>query len=140
MENWIAEALHDFDHASRAGASATAAEPRARAARYDPRNRRVVVDLTNGCTFAFPVQLAQGLSDAGDVDLAQVEVLPGGEGLHWERLDADLSVPRLVMGIFGSGAWMRELGRKGGSASSSAKRKAARANGRKGGRPVKQAA
>jgi len=60
--------------------------------------------------------------------------------LHWEHLDADLSVPRLVMGIFGSGAWMRELGRKGGSASSAAKRKAARANGRKGGRPAKQAA
>ena len=140
MENWITEALADFDRASRAGASAAASEPRARAARYDAGNRRVVVDLSNGCTFMFPVQLAQGLSGAGDADLAQVEVLPGGEGLHWEQLDADLSVPRLVMGIFGSGAWVRELGRKGGSASSTAKRKAARANGRKGGRPAKQVA
>ena len=129
MENWITEALGDFDRAARAGARAAAAEPRARAARYDAKNRRIVVDLTNGCTFAFPVQLAQGLSGAGGAALAEVEVLPGGEGLHWERLDADLSLPRLVMGIFGSGAWMRELGRKGGSASSVAKRKAARANG-----------
>jgi len=140
MENWISEALEDFDSAARTGASAAASEPRARAARYDAENRRVIVDLTNGCTFMFPAQLAQGLSDANDADLAQVEVLSGGEGLHWEQIDADLSVPRLVMGIFGSGAWMRELGRKGGSASSAAKRKAARANGRKGGRPAKQAA
>ena len=114
MEYWITKALHDFERASRAGAGAAATEPRARAARYDARNRRVVVDLTNGCTFAFPVQLAQGLSGAGGAELAEVEVLRGGEALHWEQLDADLSVPRLVMRIFGGGASMRELGRKGG--------------------------
>ncbi len=140
MENRITEAMAGFDLASRAGASAAASEPRARAARYDAGTRRMIVDLTNGCTFTFPVQLAQGLSSAGNADLAEVEVLPGGEGLHWEKLDADLSLPRLVMGIFGSAAWMRELGRKGGSAVPAAKRKAAPANGRKGGRPVKQAA
>ena len=29
-------------------------EPRAAAARYDPQLGRVVVELTNGCTFTFP--------------------------------------------------------------------------------------
>ncbi|MSP96175.1 MAG: DUF2442 domain-containing protein [Betaproteobacteria bacterium] len=140
MQDWTAEALGAFERASRAGARAAAREPRARAARYDAANGRVVVDLTNGCTFMFPAQLAQGLRGAGAADLAHVEVLPGGEGLHWEKLDADLSVPRLVTGIFGSSAWMRELSRKGGSASSVARRKAARANGKKGGRLAKQAA
>ena len=36
-------------------------EPRADAVRYDKRNSRIIVDLTNGCTFAFPPRVAQGL-------------------------------------------------------------------------------
>ena len=60
-------------------------------------------------------------------------------GLHWEKLDADLSIASLVVGIFGSHAWMRELARRGGPASSPTKSAAARANGAKGGRPKKSA-
>jgi hypothetical protein len=67
--------------------------------------------------------------------LAEVEVTPIGFGLHWEKLDADLGVPHLVMGIFGSKAWMRELARRGGSVTSAAKARASRENGKKGGRP-----
>lgn len=58
-------------------------------------------------------------------------------GLHWEKLDADLSIVSLVVGIFGSHAWMREIARRGGSASTPAKVAAARANGANGGRPKK---
>ena len=50
----------NFDRASKAGGRATAAEPRARKARYDAKNDRIVVELTNGCIFAFPPRLAQG--------------------------------------------------------------------------------
>src|SRR5260370_28396160 len=39
-------------------------EPRAAAARYDRQLGRVVVELTNGCTFTFPPRLAQGLETA----------------------------------------------------------------------------
>lgn len=69
-----------------------------------------------------------------------MEVEGNGYGLHWESLDADLTVPGLLAGIFGSTAWMRELGRRGGSAASEAKARAARENGRKGGRPRKKRA
>ncbi len=121
--------------AERAGAAAAAAEPRAKTARYDARHDRVVVEMTNGCVFAFPPRLAEGLRNATPAQLRGVEVTPRGGGLHWETLDVDLSVPRLVLGVFGSRAWMSELGRRGGSASSRAKALSARRNGKLGGRP-----
>jgi hypothetical protein len=124
----------------RAGKLATPASgPRALAARYDRKNHRVVVDLTNGCTFTFLPSMAQGLTDATTEQLAEVRVAGRGYGLHWPSLDADLSVPGLLAGLFGSSAWMKEMGRLGGSSTSEIKRAAARANGRKGGRPKKAA-
>jgi hypothetical protein len=110
------------------------AEPRAAAVRYDRQLRRVIVDLTNGCTFAFPPRLAQGLESAGDDQLSEVEILGAGYGLHWEALDVDLSIPGLLAGVFGTRAYMA---RRAGQAKSPAKAAAARANGAKGGRPRK---
>jgi len=125
--------------AKTAGAAALENEPRAKAARYSPTRRQVIVELTNGCSFIFPVDKAQGLAGASNKDLADVQILGKGFGLHWEKLDADLSIPSLVVGIFGSKAWMRELARRGGASTSPAKATAARANGAKGGRPSKSA-
>jgi len=110
-------------------------------ARYDARHRRVVVGLNTGVLVAFPVELAEGLSGARPADLAEIEISPAGTGLHWPRLDADLYVPALLQGVFGSKSWMaRQLGTAGGSVRSDAKTAAARANGHKGGRPRKRAA
>ena len=118
------------------GRIAQQAEPRATSARYDLKNERIIVDLTNGCTFAFPPRMAQGLEAATDDELASVEILGAGYGLHWEDLDTDLSVPGLLAGLFGTKAYMA---RRAGQARSPAKSAAARANGAKGGRPRKQA-
>jgi hypothetical protein len=116
--------------------SADRTEPRATAARYDPTSGRVSVDLTNGCSFAFPARALQGLAEASAPDLAAVEVIGAGLGLHWESLDADFTVPGLLTGLFGGAAWLaREQARRAGSATSPAKAQAARENGRKGGRP-----
>jgi hypothetical protein len=118
------------------GAEAARSEPRARAAHFDSGTGRVVIELTNGCVFEFPAELGQGLRGATAEQLSEIEVFPGGRGLHWEALDADLSVPGLLAGLFGSEKWMAErLGRRGGSVRSDAKSRAARANGLKGGRP-----
>jgi len=81
-------------------------EPRAKRARYDRKTGRVLVELTNGCSFAFPARRAQGLEDASDDELADVSILGCGLGLHWEKLDVDLSVPGLLAGLFGTKAWM----------------------------------
>ena len=111
-------------------------EPRAATARYDRRLLRVIVELTNGCTFMFPPRLAQGLETATADQLAAVEVLGAGYGLHWESLDVDLSIPGLLAGLFGTRAYMA---RHAGQARSPAKAAAARVNGAKGGRPRKAA-
>jgi hypothetical protein len=113
---------------------------RAAAARYDRVTGRVTLDLTNGCAYAFPARLVEDLNGATDDQLADVEVDGLGFNLHWPALDADLYVPALVSGIFGTRAWMtRELARRAGLATSPAKAAAARANGAKGGRPRKVA-
>jgi hypothetical protein len=136
-----AEILARIPGAIKAAEEADDREPRAAAVSYDAESRRVRIDLTNGCAFEFPAALAQGLAGAAPEDLAQVSVYPGGEGLRWERLDADLSVPGLLAGAFGGEAWMRQMGRqmgqKGGSARTQSKARAARENGMRGGRPRK---
>ncbi len=127
--------------AERRGQRALRTEPRARTVRYDRRTGRIRVDLTNGCSFAFPARKAQGLEHATDADLAEIEILGLGLGLHWERLDVDLSVPDLLAGLFGTKAHMdRQRASRAGAATSPAKAAAARRNGRKGGRPRKTAA
>lgn len=108
-------------------------------ARYDRRRRRVVVHLSTGIEIAFPTELAEGLAGASPDDLAEIEISPSGLGLHWARLDADLYVPALLRGVLGSRSWMAaHLGAAGGRSRSPAKAKAARENGRKGGRPRRE--
>ncbi|WP_245243303.1 DUF2442 domain-containing protein [Pararhodobacter sp. SW119] len=120
--------------ALRRGQEAQANEPRAIAARYDSALNRVVVDLANGCTLAFPPALAEGLEAASPEQLSSVEIIGCGYGLHWEELNVDLSMPGLMAGIFGTRAWMA---RQGGRSTAAAKAAASRANGAKGRCPRK---
>src|SRR5262252_2259626 len=130
----------EFDRQYKAGVErgklAASTEPRATGAQYDRRSDRLVIDLSNGATLILPVSLLQGFKGARPSDVAAVEVVPNGSALHWEKLDADFSVPGLVAGVFGNRVWMDELrkewGRKGGKTKSKAKAAAARANGAKG--------
>jgi hypothetical protein len=112
---------------------------RAVSASYDRRNRRVMIELTNGFVFGFPTSSVPQLADASPDILATVEVSPGGSGLHWEALDVDLSVPGLLLSSMGRTEQLRELARLAGRARTPAKAEAARANGAKGGRPRKAA-
>lgn len=126
----------EFEAAEARGRAVLETEMRAQAARYDRESGRVVIDLVNGCIYAFPVHLVQDLQGAGADDLAHIEVDGLGFDLHWPALDIDLYVPALVAGIFGTREWMtKELARRAGQAKSPAKAAAARANGSKGGRP-----
>ena len=116
------------------GEAAHASEPRASTAHFEETTGAIVVLLTNGCTFAFPARLGQGLEHATPAQLAEVEIIGAGFGLHWEALDVDLSIPGLMAGLFGTRAHMARLA---GRVTSPAKAEAARANGAKGGRPRK---
>ena len=136
-----AEMDREIDRALARGRRLARNEPRAASARYDRRTRRIVVELTNGCSFVFPPRVLQGMAGAREVALADVEILGQGHALHWPQLDADFTVPGLLMGVFGARAWMAsELARRAGQSTSPAKAAAARANGRKGGRPRRKAA
>ena len=112
-------------------------EPHASAARYNRKTRELLVTLTNGAGFSFPVSLIPVLDPYSDADLAEVEVLPAGVGLHWEAIDMDLSVAGLAKYVLGGTALMRAAGAAGGASRSTAKLNASRLNGRKGGRPRK---
>jgi hypothetical protein len=98
------------------GRVAAQTEPHAASVRYDQRRRVVEIGLTNGCTFTFPPRLVQGLETATDDDIAEVELLGVGSGLHWERLDVDVSVVGLLAGRFGSRSYMARMYRAQGEA------------------------
>jgi Protein of unknown function (DUF2442) len=126
-----------INQARQAGAVLDETEPRAVKAWYELTSARVFIEIKNGVVMGFPHELLEGLELATPEQLAEVEVTPSGYGLHWESLDVDLGVPQLVAGIFGTKTWMKELGRLGGLAKSTAKAKASKENGKRGGRPRK---
>lgn len=112
---------------------------RALSAWYDRRAGRIMMELTSGFVFGFPPKAIRALARATPEQLSAVTLSPGGSGLHWEELDADLSVPGLVLSSIDRSDQLSELARVAGRTRSSAKAAAARANGAKGGRPRKAA-
>jgi hypothetical protein len=116
---------------------AGADEPRAAAARFDRTTGRLEIELADGCLFAIPTRLIQGLRDAAPALIARVSVEGNGYALRWDELDVDYGVAGLLAGRLGSRVWMREHARKAGSVTSVAKARASRRNGKKGGRPRK---
>lgn len=128
-----------YERGLAAGREARLTEPRATSARYDRRNNRLAIELTNGVHLTVPCELIQGLKDADPDEIARVKVMPRGAALFWDSLDVQMSVPGLMAGIFGTRAWKSALRRAGGRAKSEAKAAAVIENGRKGGRPRKAA-
>lgn len=124
-----------YAEATKRGKAAMSKGAHAIIARYDKATRRVVIDLASGVTLLIPVRLIQGLRKASAKELAEIDILGAGSGLYWPKLEVDIGVAGLLEGVFGTKAWMAELGRIGGKASSEAKRAAARVNGKLGGRP-----
>lgn len=102
---------------------------------YETKPDLLTLHLDDGVRVSIPRMGLQGLRDAKPAQLSKVEILGRGTGLHWPLLDVDHYVPGLLNHIFGTSRWMAELGRRGGAATSAAKASAARANGKKGGRP-----
>jgi hypothetical protein len=129
---------NQLESANRGAKELVAAAPRATAARFDPGTGRVVISLNNKLDVSFSPRDAQGLENAKPSQLEQIEISPSGFGIHFPSLDADLYVPAILEGALGSRKWMASrLGQTGGLSRSKAKKAAARANGRLGGRPKK---
>ena len=128
----------NVERANRRARELKAHTPRAVSARYDPKTGRIVIHLSSKLIVSFAPGDAQGLENARPSQLHAIEVSPSGFGLHFPALDADLYIPGLLEGFLGSKSWMAaRLGQIGGQATSRAKKAAARANGKLGGRPRK---
>ena len=126
----------NFEVASDRAKRAQKAFPRAVSAHYDRESGRIVVDLSSKLTVSFSPQDAEGLERAKASQLEPIEISPSGFGLHFPKLDADLYIPGMLEGFFGSRKWMAaRMGEAGGRSRSHAKKTASRANGRLGGRP-----
>jgi hypothetical protein len=124
-----------FAEASRLGEKALQTDPRAKSVSYDPQNRRLLIDMLDGSLLGIPIEYIQGLANASNDEIKTMQLSPLGDALRWESRNLEFSVAGLAGKRFGNRAWMAELGRKGGSKTSPAKTAAAKANGRKGGRP-----
>ncbi len=98
----------------------------------------LILKLSDGRRHLIPREDLQGLQSATKEQVAEVEIIGNGTGLHWPALDLDHYVPSLLRRIYGTRSWMAEIGRNGGSAKSVAKKRASRVNGLKGGRPRKK--
>jgi hypothetical protein len=130
---------HEEWRLARARGAETAKRPAASAACYKPRTKRLEIALTNGISLLVPIAYIEELHNAVAADLRQIEIFGLGSALVFPALDEVVSVHALIDGVFGSKAWMRDIGRVGGSTKSEAKATAARENGKKGGRPRKAA-
>jgi hypothetical protein len=112
---------------------------RAVEATYEKRPDLITIHLDDGVRVSIPRRLLQGLENGRPGQLSNMELLGRGTGIHWPELGVDHYVPGLLNHVFGTGRWMAELGRRGGSSTSHSKAAAARANGKKGGRPKRAA-
>jgi hypothetical protein len=133
--------LHDnFELANQRANDLGTSIPKAISAYYDRKNGHIVIHLSSKLIVSFSPHDVQGLGNARPSQLDEVEITPSGFGIHFPKLDADLYLPGLLEGFFGSKQWMAaRLGQFGGQSRSKAKRAASRANGRLGGRPRKTA-
>jgi len=106
-----AEFQRQYVAATQRGNRRLASQPVATAVRYDRRVRKVVIDLSNGCTLLVPPELVQGLSGASAGELAAAKILGSGTAIDWPKLDVQLSVAGLLAGNFGTASWMAERDR-----------------------------
>ena len=98
---------------------------------------RITLLFNNRATFSFLPESVEAIATLSKETVATVKLTPSGKGLRWEQPDIDVSIQGLLLGVFGSNVWMKEIASKGGRAKSPQKAVAAKANGKKGGRPRK---
>lgn len=116
------------------------AGPTAVSATYDCRSDRVVVTLSSGLDIGFSPHDTQGLETAKPAQLDLIEISPSGLGLHFPKVDADLYLPALLEGVFGSRRWVAAHARERGDRSRTATKSGASGKTRElGGRPRRSA-
>ena len=131
----------ELDAMAAAAEAERRATPHGRAVTYERATRTFVLDLLAGGQLRFAADAVRELAGANEDQLAEVVLTPSGNALGWESLDVDIAVTGLVLDLVAGEGWrtafrqllMREIT----TAKSPRKARAARENGKKGGRPRK---
>lgn len=76
----------------------------AKSLRFDEQT--MWVELADGRVLGVPLAWFPRLLRASPAERGAYRISPSGEGLHWEALDEDISVPGLLAGL-GDAAVMR---------------------------------
>jgi len=88
--------LKKIDLATQRGKDIQTFMPRALSARYDRKNRRIVIHLSSNLDVSFSPDNAQGLEHAAPSQLEKIEISPSGLGIYFPKLDADLYLPAIL--------------------------------------------
>jgi hypothetical protein len=116
-------------------------EIRAQAVRYVPERDAIEIVTNHNAGFLIPLEWIGALQEVPTEDLARLEVWPDGSAIEIEDRDIHICVHGLLTAILPAMLPSRSVAAifasRGGHATSRAKRKSSRANGRKGGRPRK---
>ncbi len=79
--------------------------PRAVSARFEEKLGLIFVELSSGYLIAFSPERAEDLNGVSAENLGKIEITPPGSGIYFPLIDADLWVPGLARGIFGTERW-----------------------------------
>lgn len=137
--------ITDFDFAAALAAARAEAETevRAQSVRYVPDRDAIEIVTARNAGFLIPRQWIGALQGVPTAALARLEIWPDGSAIELEERDIHISVHGLITAILPAMLPPRAVAaifaRRGGKATSEAKRGSAQANGRKGGRPRKAA-
>ncbi len=108
---------------------------------YDHAARCYILTMLAGAKVVLPADEIRELAGYDDTTHASVELWPSGNSLRWPSTDMDISVTGLIMDFIAGERWKtgyrRMLMSELPAMKSPAKAKAARENGKKGGRPRK---
>ena len=136
--------ISDAEYAAALAAGRIEAETeiRAQAVRYVPERDAIEIVTNRNAGFLIPRQWIGALKDVPTDEFSKLEVWPDGSAIELEYRDIQISVHGLLTAILPamlpSQSVAAVFASRGGQATSRAKRKSSRANGRKGGRPRKK--
>ena len=74
----------------------TSIDLQARAARVEASGNSLVVTLVDGRELIVPLRWFPRLQNATQAERDAWELMGDGAGIHWEAIDEDISVPRLL--------------------------------------------